>query len=165
MMNKKIQLRVLDNKVYLISIPIIFLAIILMAKLAENIQNTSNQTMFIICFGSIITGAGYFWIKRMAKLFTFTFSSDSLIINSEEDKVYYIPYNQIKNYNIYYLVIKKMGFMIRIKSNKNHYYWICPKNFDNRQNSDDQDFIKIYKYFNMLLLNKKETYQDTFLKF
>lgn len=168
-MNKKIQLRVMNNKVFFISTLFMFIAFALLGYFLYNyMHNTTNITISVIFFGSLIGGIYMSFLEKGAQLITFEFTKDSINLYKGEEKINSLLYSQIKNYNIYYIILKnkkKREYIIRIESDRNYYYWVCPKNFHKKQDSDDADYIKIYKILNSLSLVKKITWNDRILLF
>ncbi|TWP29740.1 hypothetical protein ETU09_01820 [Apibacter muscae] len=168
-MNKKIQLRVMNNKVFFISTLIMFIAFGLLGYFLYNYIYSATNITFLVIFLSCLIGWVYMsFLEKGTKLITFEFTKNSINLYEGDEKINSLLFSQIKNYNIYYIIFKKKKkreYIIRILSDKNYYYWICPKNFHNKQESDDEDHIKMYKILNGLSLVKKITWRDQILLF
>lgn len=154
-MKKDIQLRVVNSKVILLSILVMPILLLIIYFMAGKISHyTTNQTYFIIMSLSVIACINFSIIKKSSKLVNFSFSDSLLHISSDMISTE-IHYSNINNYNIYYLIIKKMGYMIRIKESKNYFFWITFKNFDKKEKTDDEDYKIICEFFNRADLQKK----------
>lgn len=160
-MNKKIQLRTINSKIFFIGF--IFVAMvfgIFIYFMSKYVHNSTIITGLVIFFGYIITFIYGFSIEKNTKLITFEFTEDGLNLYKEDKLIHAFTYSNIQNYNLYYVYLKKREYLIRIQADKNYYYWVCPKNFYKKQDSDDADYIKIYKFFNVSPLTKKKIYWD-----
>ncbi|TWP29741.1 hypothetical protein ETU09_01825 [Apibacter muscae] len=160
-MNKKIQLRTINSKVFFIGF--IFVAMvfgIFSYLISEYIHNTTYITGAVIGLCYLVGGIYAIIVEKSTKLITFEFTENSLNIYKEDKQKLSFPYSNIKNYNLYYVSLKKREYLIRFQVDKNYFYWVCPKNFYKKQTTDDDDHIKIYKFLNLTPLNKKKNFWD-----
>ncbi|TWP24685.1 hypothetical protein ETU10_01630 [Apibacter muscae] len=160
-MNKKIQLRTINSKVFFIGF--IFVAMvfgIFSYLISEYIHNTTYITGAVIGLCYLVGGIYAIIVEKSTKLITFEFTENSLNIYKEDKQKLSFPYSNIKNYNLYYVSLKKREYLIRFQADKNYFYWVCPKNFFKKQTTDDDDHIKIYKFLNLTPLNKKKNFWD-----
>jgi len=151
-MKKEITLRTISFKIMLLSFMIALVLVFLLYLIVRNITNTTNQTYFIITFGLIAGIICNAFIYKNSKLITFSFSENILTIHNIKS----IPYSEIKNFNIYSFRVKNLGYIIRIKSDKNYYYWITWKSFYKKQSIDKEDNTNIINIFNNKLREKKK---------
>ncbi|TWP25268.1 hypothetical protein ETU10_01140 [Apibacter muscae] len=160
-MQQNVQLRAINIKVMFLSALVVLPLVGLIALFAKKISYTTNQTYFIITCASIIAIINFIIIKKYSRLVNFLFSnSENLLTISKENSFIKIPYSDINNYNIYYLLIKKMGYIIRIQGVENYYFWINFKNFEKKTKIDDENYDKIKNYFIEIGINKKKTLAD-----
>ncbi|TWP30887.1 hypothetical protein ETU08_02470 [Apibacter muscae] len=160
-MNKKIQLRTINSKVFFIGF--IFVAMvfgIFSYLISEYIHNTTYITGAVIGLCYLVGGIYAIIVEKSTKLITFEFTENSLNIYKEDKQKLSFPYSNIKNYNLYYVSFKKREYLIRFQADKNYFYWVCPKNFFKKQTTDDDDHIKIYKFLNLSPLYKKKIFWD-----
>lgn len=94
---------------------------------------------------------GYLKIRGMT---IFTFDENRLTI-SEHFSSKKLAYSEIKNYALYHFGIQKWGSILRIKTNKNIFYFIVPNRINKFLQSDIDNYNNIQKLLIEKLGNKK----------
>ncbi|TWP25266.1 hypothetical protein ETU10_01130 [Apibacter muscae] len=147
----------INTLVFIIGFLLLFPLVYSIALLAEKNHFMVNQTYLIIFCLSIITIGFCLILKFTMNELELIFYKEHLVISDKKkkksNKVYY---TNIDNYNIYYLLIKKMGIMFRLKTNRNNYYWMV--NNSALDNSFTESLIKVKK--GLEKCEKKYTYSD-----
>lgn len=127
-MKKEITIRTLNIKVFILSLILIIPLVFLVAKTAVLLNNTVNQTYFTISCLSVITLLLCLGLKKTSKLIIIKFENNFLTIIDEINSTSLTIFNsKVKNYSIYYLLVKNTGYILRIKSDKEYYYWVIPE--------------------------------------
>ena len=74
-------------------------------------------------------------LRKSVKTRTFRISDNCLYISDNQQEII-LPYSYMKNYNVYSLIPKNLGYIIRIRGNKNYCYWVT------RGNENKESFQK-----------------------
>ena len=169
-MKEEITIKAVNLKLVLIWIVFVSFAVGLIALIAGNFKNTTNQTMFIIFSLSVIIGGAYLFMREKIRVITFIFDNSFLKITEKKIKTEEIiketetPYSEIENFNIYNsLIIKKFGYTLRIKSDKNYFYCVGFIGYDNNELLDITGFDKFLKFFSEKNIMKKNLLIDKIL--
>ncbi len=159
---KEMELRVVNCKVIFLSALVVIPVTFLIAIVAESIKYTVNQTYFIISCLALVGIINFVIIKKYSQLITFSFSDNSISI-FEGREIRTISYSNIDNYNTYYLLVKKMGYMVRIKDSKNHFFWITWKNFEKKEKNDDENYEVLQRILASTGIPRKKETIDIFI--
>lgn len=169
-MDKEISFKAVNFKVVLISIPLTFLAIGAVAIIvsAMNIKYTTSQTYIIIFLLSITIIIIHKLLLRYEKAVTCKFENDKLYLieqktsakNHSEQNTSIVFYKDIEDYNVYSIpfLFKKIGYILRIKSDKNYGYylnWVSADKDQERFNKND--FKELKSIFDNYIGVKKKT--------
>lgn len=75
--------------------------------------------------GALVFGFFSSTLTKSVRIRTFCISDNNLCVSDDQQDTI-IPDFDIKNYNVYNLIPKNIGYIIRIRGNKNYCYWaIC----------------------------------------
>ena len=141
---KKITIRTIDWSVLVLNIFCVIIPLFFVVLITYSIHNTTIQTVFIISSISILGGLNYLLIKKKSYLVDFIFNIDNIKIYKNDDLIFSCNYDEIINYNQYYFINKRGGYILRLKSKSESYCALLTwMNFDKANQSD----YEVYDYF------------------
>jgi hypothetical protein len=114
----------------LISIIIIgFFILLAIFFINDHVNNTTQMLYWVIFIGSLFTFLAIFLFWKTKIQITIEFDSTSFIIKDQKgNKSSLFRYQEVENYNLYNLPIKKMGVILRIHKVKDSFYWLVFEN-------------------------------------
>lgn len=163
---RKVTVRKVDWKVFIVNVLTVAIPLYFIVLFAYEINDTTMQTIFIICSLSLLGLLNFIIVKKGTELVEVIMKDDEIEIVDSKKTIYSSKYSQILNYNIYYFINKRGGYIVRIKD-KNRTFcslitWI---NFNKAGDNDYQNKEIIVEMLNNHLLGKKKmTGYDYFLK-
>lgn len=98
-------------------------------QLKNIISNTTQMMYWVVCIGVIFTFFAVFLFWKTKIRGSIEFQNEVFTIQTQKkNQLDIFPYNEITDYNIYNLPIKKMGVVLRINRTKNSFYWFVFEN-------------------------------------
>ncbi|PQA96922.1 hypothetical protein B0A69_02330 [Chryseobacterium shigense] len=163
---KKVTVRKVDWKVFIFNIVAVAIPLYFIVLFAYEINDTTMQTVFIICSLSLLGFVNFIIVKKGTELVEVILKDDEMEIVDGKKTIYSSKYSQILNYNIYYFINKRGGYILRIKDKTRTFCslitWI---NLSKAEDIDYQNREVILETLNNHLLGKKKiTRCDYFLK-
>jgi len=84
--------------------------------------------------------------KKITKKAIFSFQENCIEIKGLK-KIENFIYSEISNYAVYYFGLKKWGNILRIRTDKNYFYFIVPKNINGINQVDIENLKKLNNFF------------------
>lgn len=98
-------------------------------QLKNMISSTTQMMYWVVCIGAIFTFFAVFLFWKTKIRGNIEFQNEVFTIQTQQkSQLDIFPYNEITDYNIYNLPIKKMGVVLRINRTKNSFYWFVFEN-------------------------------------
>ncbi|TWP25267.1 hypothetical protein ETU10_01135 [Apibacter muscae] len=120
---------------------ITFILIFIGAQVGQYLK-IKNTMIFVIFLCTIVFSFLAYLINKNTSLTTFHFNLNELIIDDKKSKALSLRKEQIFQYAIYYLLLKKWGYILRIRANnKNHYFYSIPP--INKNDNYKNNFIEL----------------------
>jgi hypothetical protein len=104
---KKITVRKVDWRIFIVNLITVVVPLYFIVSYAYTIQNTTMQTVFIICALSIVGGINFLIVKSGTYLIDIIVKDDEIEILTKDKLIYHSKYADIQNYNTYYFINKK----------------------------------------------------------
>lgn len=163
---KKITVRKVDWRIFIINLITVVVPLYFIVSYAYKIQNTTTQTVFIICALSIVGGINFLIVKSGTYLIDIILKDDEIEILNKDQVIYSSKYLNIQNYNTYYFINKKGGYILRINDNTNSFCslltWI---EFSKATDADQENYKTIKDTLQTKIPDKKKiTGKDYLLK-
>ncbi len=149
----KITFKAIHPLVSIIWFIVLLVLFFLVAEIVQTVSYMSERTYLMISLTTIILIIGYIVLRKQVKKIEFIITEDKLEINEGKTEVQHsilIPFDMIKDYNVYYMLVKKMGYIIRIKADRNYLYYVDWISLSRNKKFD----IITYKEVNRILKNK-----------
>lgn len=135
-----------------------FILIFIGAQVGQYLK-IKNTMIFVISLCTIVFSFLAYLINKNTFLTTFNFNSNKLIIENKKNKPLSLQKEQISEYAIYYLLLKKWGYILRIRANnKNHYFYSIPP--INKNDIYKNNFIELQE--NITQLTRKTSKKNIF---
>ncbi|TWP30886.1 hypothetical protein ETU08_02465 [Apibacter muscae] len=160
-----------------VKLKVVFLWLILILPITYGIyiiagwlKQTVNQTYFIIFSLTTFLILAYSLLRKQMIEVTFSFKDNEIEIIEEKmisknKRTYSIYYPTIKNYNLYHLILKKMGYIVRIEADKNYLYVVDWISWNKDHIIKQDDYLKLTNNFNKKNINRGKILIDYFILF
>ena len=163
---KKITVRKVDWRIFIVNLITVVVPLYFIVSYAYTIQNTTMQTVFIICALSIVGGINFLIVKSGTYLIDIIIKDDEIEILTKDKLIYRSKYADIQNYNTYYFINKKGGYIVRLNSANQSFCslltWI---EFSKVSPADQENYDIIKDTLNAKLPGKKKmTGKDYLIK-
>ena len=117
----QITFRKVDWRIFIINLITVAVPLYFIVSYAYKIQNTTTQTVFIVCALSVLGGINFLIVKSGTYLIHIILKEDKIEILSKRKIIYTSRYTDIENYNTYYFINKKGGFILRFNDKLNSF--------------------------------------------
>ncbi|MDR2235570.1 MAG: hypothetical protein LBE92_05565 [Chryseobacterium sp.] len=125
----KVEFVALRFSTLLFIIVIGFFVLLGIFQLKNIITNTTQMMYWVVCIGGLFTFFSVFLFWKTKIRGNIEFQNEAFAIQiQQKNQLDVFPYNEIRDYNIYNLPIKKMGVVLRINRTKNSFYWFVFEN-------------------------------------
>ncbi|WEK69733.1 MAG: hypothetical protein P0Y62_18195 [Candidatus Chryseobacterium colombiense] len=163
---KKITVRKVDWRIFIVNLITVVVPLYFIVSYAYTIQNTTMQTVFIICALSIVGGINFLIVKSGTYLIDIILKDNEIEILAKDKVIYSSNYLDIQNYNTYNFINKKGGYIVRLKNANQSFCslltWI---EFTKASPADQENYNIIKDTLHTKLPNKKKmTGKDYLLK-
>ena len=118
---KKITVRKLDWRIFIINLITAVVPLYFIVSSAYKIQNTVMQTVFVIGALSVLGGINFLIVKSGTYLIDIILTEEEIEILDKDKVVYSSKYTDIENYNTYYFINKKGGYVLRFSGGSNFF--------------------------------------------
>lgn len=159
---KKITFKAVSPLVSLLWFLVVLILLFLLFEMVQTISYISERTYILISIITIILIIGYRVLKKQVKQVEFLVRVNSLEIrerkieNKKNENISILSFNRVKNYNVYYMLTKKMGYIIRIKEDKTHIYYVDWIFLSGNQKFDLETYREVKKVFDNKTPQKKK---------
>jgi len=154
---RKITVRKVDWRIFIINLIAVVIPLYFIVSYTYKLQNTTIQTVFIIGCLSILGGINFLIIKSGTYLIDINLKDNEIEILSKAKVIYNSKYEDIHNYNIYYFINKKGGYILRISSKTKSFCalltWL---EFDKINDIDRQSYNIIKDTLKTEIIDKKK---------
>ncbi|WP_128331955.1 hypothetical protein [Apibacter sp. HY039] len=163
MESKKITFKAVHPLVSVLWFAVVLVLLFLLLEIVQTISYMGQRTYIMISIFAIILIVGYRVLRKQIKQVELLIKADSLEISEQkivEKKDNYfskVPFNKIKNYNVYYMLTKKMGYIIRIKADKTYIYYVDWISLSGSQKFDTNTYKEVKSILDNKMSKKKKT--------
>jgi hypothetical protein len=163
---KKITVRKVDWRIFIINLITVVIPLYFIVSYAYTIQNTTIQTVFIIGTLSIVGGINFLIVKSGTYLIDIILKDDEIEIVNKDKTIYRSKYADIDNYNTYYFINKKGGYILRLNDKTKSFCSLLTwMEFNKVTDTDHENYNLIKDTLNIKIPNKKKiTGKDYLLK-
>lgn len=153
---KKITLRTIDWTIIVLNIFCVIMPLFFIVLIANEIHNSSIQTVFIITSLSILGIFNFILIKKKSYLVDVYLYDEKIEIKRDDLLIYSSNYNDIISYNHYFFINKRGGYILRLRSKSSSYCSLMTwTNFERAVDSDYENYNYVKKELSLKAPNKK----------
>jgi len=154
---KKITVRKVDWKIFIINLITVIVPVYFIVVYAAAIQNTTLQTVMIIATLSIVGGINFIIVKKGTHIISIILKNDEIEFTGENKVIYSSKFSAVENYNIYRFVNKRAGYIIRLRSQTGSFCSLFTwKEFNKAAREDQQNYETVRQVLQNKMPGKKK---------
>ncbi|GHU06523.1 hypothetical protein FACS1894205_7410 [Alphaproteobacteria bacterium] len=152
-------MRVQKNAIFAIKFILLIGIGIIVLLFVINVLDIQSRRFIFYLFFPLLVLIGTAWFLRTTSILTISISEGSLVLSSGKDSSVTIPFEEIEHYNIYPLVLKKMGYSLRIRSHNRSYHYAIT-HFCNAEREKAGENYYSYVEMNAIMKKLKDTFDN-----